>query len=81
MKMSLEGLTNISEHDDEMFLEAFSHGTGVGGELTVLEREPGLLMQKFGEGDGDIFGDEVRGLDGDCEDLFRSGGDVFFGSP
>lgn len=70
-------LANISEHDDEMFLEAFaSNGTmgdglGIGMGMTTLEREPELLMGKFEEAFVNAEGD----------DLFRNGDDVFFGSP
>lgn len=67
--MSLNGLANISEHDDEMFLEAFAAAST--GEMTALEREPDLLMGKF----EDAFATH------DAEDLFRNSEDVFFGSP
>jgi regulatory protein SWI5 len=69
----LSTLGNISEHDDEMFLEAFS-AQAVSDGITQLERDPDLLMGKF----DDAFGTAVSG-----EDMFRNGGegDVFFGSP
>lgn len=68
MNQHLNGLANISEHDDEMFLEAFAAASS--GEMT----EPDLLMGKF----EDVDAYEV-GM-GEAE-LFRSGEDVFFGSP
>jgi regulatory protein SWI5 len=75
MNLNLNGLTNISEHDDEMFLEAFaaaSNGTiGDGMAMTALERDPDLLMSKF----EDAF------TNAENEDLFRNNDDVFFGSP
>ncbi len=72
--MHLNGLANISEHDDEMFLEAFaaaSNGAMDGMTMTALERDPDLLMSKF----DDVFANV------DEEDLFRNSDDVFFGSP
>jgi regulatory protein SWI5 len=75
MHLNMNSLANISEHDDEMFLEAFaaaSNGTmGDSLGLTTLEREPDLLMNKF----EDAF------ASADSGDLFRNGDDVFFGSP
>jgi regulatory protein SWI5 len=68
-EMGKLSLANISECEDEMFLEAFS--TGNGGDMTALERDPGLLMGKF----DDAFANTAS------DDLFRSGDDVFFGSP
>ena len=41
-------LANISEHDDEMFLEAFAAAPS-NDSMTQLERDPGLLMGKFEE--------------------------------
>jgi regulatory protein SWI5 len=69
----LSNLGNITEHDDQMFLEAFSAQAGGDG-ITQLERDPELLMGKF----EDSFGPAGSG-----EDLFRNGAesDVFFGSP
>ncbi|RDW73905.1 hypothetical protein BP5796_07347 [Coleophoma crateriformis] len=64
----MAALTNISEQDEDMFLEAFATGTG---NMTQLERDPDLLMAKF----DDSFGSAVG------EDLFRNSDDVFFGSP
>lgn len=67
--MNLNSLANISEHDDEMFLEAFAAASS--GEMN----EPGdLLMGKF----EDAFGNSTGG---DESDLFRNSEDVFFGSP
>jgi regulatory protein SWI5 len=69
----LSSLGNITEHDDEMFLEAFSAQAGTDG-ITQLERDPDLLMGKF---------EDAFGAAGGSEDLFRNGAesDVFFGSP
>lgn len=68
----LATLGNITEHDDELFLEAFASQSGHDG-ITQLEREPDLLMGKF----EDAFGG------GRGDDLFRTGAqdDIFFGSP
>jgi regulatory protein SWI5 len=63
------GLPNISEQDDEMFLEAFAAASN--GEMTTLERDPELLMGKFDDSFGNV----------DTDDLFRNTEDVFFGSP
>ena len=41
-------LANISEDDDEMFLEAFAAAPG-NDSMTHLERDPGVLMAKFEE--------------------------------
>jgi regulatory protein SWI5 len=75
MHMNMNGLANISEHDDEMFLEAFaaaSNGTmGDGLGMSTLEREPELLMGKF----------EEAFVSAESEDMFRNSEDVFFGSP
>ncbi|KAH7395543.1 hypothetical protein BKA64DRAFT_708939 [Cadophora sp. MPI-SDFR-AT-0126] len=73
MSLNLNGLGNISEHDDEMFLEAFSAAAAnhLNGDMTALEREPDLLMGKF----EDAFAAH------DADDLFRNSEDVFFGSP
>jgi regulatory protein SWI5 len=62
-------LASLSEHDDEMFLEAFA--TGNTSDMTALERDPGLLMGKY----EDTFSN------GGGDDLFHDGEDVFFGSP
>ena len=67
--ITLTGLANISEHDDEMFLEAFAVASN--NDMTQLERDPDLLLGKF----DDAFGT------GGGDDMFRSGEDVFFGSP
>ena len=67
--VNLSSLANISEHDDEMFLEAFSAASRT--DMTTLERDPDLLMGKFEDSFGVGAGD----------DLFRNEGDVFFGSP
>ena len=67
--MKLTGLANISEHDDEMFLEAFAAANN--NEITQLERDPELLLGKF----DDAFG--ISGSDG----MFNAEEDVFFGSP
>ena len=65
----LTSLTNITEHDDEMFLEAFAAASN--HEMTQLEREPDLLLGKF---------DDAFATDGG-DDMFHGGEDVFFGSP
>jgi len=62
-------MPNMSEHDDEMFLEAFAAASD--NNLTTLERDPDLLMAKFDDAFTTAAGDE----------LFRNGEDVFFGSP
>ncbi len=62
-------LGSLSEHDDEMFFEAFA--TGTAGDMTTLERDPGLLMEKYEDAFSNAGGN----------DLFRDGEDVFFGSP
>jgi regulatory protein SWI5 len=69
----LSGLGNIAEHDDQMFLEAFTAQAGGEG-ITQLERDPDLLMGKF---------EDAFGSSGGGDDLFRNGAetDVFFGSP
>lgn len=69
MAMNLSSLANISEHEDEMFLEAFA--TANNGDMTSLERDPDLLMGKFDDAFANTSGD----------DLFRNNEDVFFGSP
>jgi regulatory protein SWI5 len=69
IKFNMSGLTNISEHDDEMFLEAFAAASN--SEMTALERDPELLMGKFDDSFGNV----------DNDDLFRNSEDVFFGSP
>jgi regulatory protein SWI5 len=69
---NLTGLANISEHDDEMFLEAFAAASN--GEMTSLERDPDMLMGKFDDSFTNMGG----------EDPFRSSVDaeaLFFGSP
>ncbi|KAH8687107.1 hypothetical protein BGZ60DRAFT_392842 [Tricladium varicosporioides] len=66
---NISALANISEHDDEMFLEAFAAANT--SEMTQLERDPDLLMGKF----EDVFGNNSG------EELFRDEADVFFGSP
>ncbi|KAK6582518.1 hypothetical protein PZA11_004926 [Diplocarpon coronariae] len=63
---NLNGLANISEHDDEMFLEAFAAASS--GDMTT---EPELSMSKFG--------DAYQNAEG--ADLFGNSDDVFFGSP
>jgi regulatory protein SWI5 len=65
----MNGLANISEHEDEMFLEAFAAASNEG--LSTLERDPELLMGKFDDAFSNTAGD----------DLFRNNEDVFFGSP
>jgi regulatory protein SWI5 len=70
--LTISGLGNVSEHDDEMFLDAFA--TAESNDMTQLERDPNLLLGKF----EDAYGS--NGITGD-EDLFRGGEDVFFGSP
>lgn len=69
----LSTLGNITENEDQMFLEAFSAEAGTDG-ITQLERDPELLMGKF---------EDAFGAAGNGEDLFRNGAesDVFFGSP
>ncbi|CAG8979893.1 hypothetical protein HYALB_00013077 [Hymenoscyphus albidus] len=62
-------LANISEHDDEMFLEAFA-AAGSNG-LSQLERDPEMLLSKF---------DDSFNASGG-EDMFKNEADVFFGSP
>jgi regulatory protein SWI5 len=69
MHLNMNGLTNISEHDDEMFLEAFAATSNEG--MSTLERDPELLMGKFDDAFSNTAGD----------DLFRNNEDVFFGSP
>lgn len=69
IQMTMNGLTNISEHDDEMFLEAFAAASNQG--LSTLERDPELLMGKFDDAFNNSAGD----------DMFRNSEDVFFGSP
>lgn len=60
-------LANISEHEDEMFLEAFS--TANTGDMTSLERD--ISMGKFDDAFANTSGD----------DLFRNNDDYLFGSP
>jgi regulatory protein SWI5 len=62
-------LANISEHDDEMFLEAFAAAGAT--DMSQLERDPDLLLSKF----DDAFANTSS------EELFRDEADVFFGSP
>ncbi|EPE35910.1 C2H2 and C2HC zinc finger [Glarea lozoyensis ATCC 20868] len=62
-------LANISEHEDEMFLEAFASAGST--DMSQLERDPDLLLSKFDD-------DFVNSNGGD---LFRDEADVFFGSP
>ena len=69
IQMNMTGMAAISEHDDEMFLEAFAAASN--GSLTTLERDPDLLMGKFDDAFNNTAGD----------DLFRNNEDVFFGSP
>jgi regulatory protein SWI5 len=69
LNLNMGGLPNISEQDDEMFLEAFAAASN--GEMTTLERDPELLMGKFDDSFGNV----------DTDDLFRNTEDVFFGSP
>lgn len=69
--LNLGGLANISEADDEMFLEAFAAANNGDSTMTTLERDPELLMGKFDESFSNTNGD----------DLFRNNEDVFFGSP
>lgn len=68
MTMDLS-LANISEHEDEMFLEAFS--TANNGDMTSLDRNHDLLMGKFDDAFANTAGD----------DLFRNNDDYLFGSP
>lgn len=63
------GLSNITEHDDEMFLEAFAAANN--DSMTHLDKEPDMMMTKF----EDPFNPNGG------EDMFRSESDVFFGSP
>ena len=65
---NLSGLQSISEHDDEMFLQAFAAASN---DISQLERNPTLLMGKFDDSFGATEGD----------DLFKANSDVFFGSP
>ncbi|KAG9236044.1 hypothetical protein BJ875DRAFT_372953 [Amylocarpus encephaloides] len=67
--MNSLSLSNISEHDDEMFLEAFAAANT--NNLSQLERNPDLLLSKF----DDSFSGENN------EDLFKVEADTFFGSP
>jgi regulatory protein SWI5 len=69
ISLNMGSLANISEHDDEMFLEAFAAASN--GEMTGLESGEGLLMGKFEDAFENAGG----------EDLFRNSEDVFFGSP
>ena len=62
-------LANISEHDDEMFLEAFAAAGATG--ISQLERDSDMLMSKF----DDNFANTSS------EDIFKDEADVFFGSP
>jgi regulatory protein SWI5 len=64
------GLSNISEHDDEMFLEAFSAAAN-NESMTQLEKDPDMLMGKFEDPFSPSGGD----------DMFRGETDMFFGSP
>lgn len=57
----------IIDHNDDIFLDAF----GTSGDMTQLERDPSLLLAKFDDGFDQMASDE----------MFRSDGDVFFGSP
>ena len=68
-EMRIISLTDINEHDDEMFLGGIVAETS--DEMTQLERDPDLLLGKF----DDTFRD-----DGGNE-MFHGGEDVFFGSP
>jgi regulatory protein SWI5 len=63
------GLSNISEHDDEMFLEAFAAASN--DSMTQLDKEPDMILGKFEDPFSPSAGD----------DMFRSESDVFFGSP
>ncbi|PBP21121.1 C2H2 transcription factor Swi5 [Diplocarpon rosae] len=63
---NLNGLTNISEHEDEMFLEAFAAANS--GTMTA---EPDFSMSKFGDAYPNAEG----------VDLFSHSDDVFFCSP
>ncbi|KAL3426347.1 metallothionein expression activator [Phlyctema vagabunda] len=65
----MASLTNISEHDEDMFLEAFANSNGNG--VSQMENEPDLLMAKFDDSFSNANG----------EDLFRNTEDMFFGSP
>lgn len=76
MHMELDSLANISEHDDEMFLEAFAQAAGGNGTMgeglgLTMEGESELMMEKFKS----VF----EGAEND--ELFRNSDDVFFGSP
>jgi regulatory protein SWI5 len=62
-------LANISEHEDEMFLEAFAAAGATS--MSQLERDPELLLSKFDDNFANTSG----------EDLFKDEADVFFGSP
>jgi regulatory protein SWI5 len=67
---NIAGLDNISEHDDDMFLQAFAASSA--NDMTQLERDPDLLMGKL----EDAFGSAAN------EDLFKDDADLFsFGSP
>lgn len=67
---AMTGLANISEHDDDMFLQAFASSNA--NDLTQLERDPDLLMGKL----EDVFANAAN------EDLFKDDVDLFsFGSP
>ncbi|PBP20035.1 C2H2 transcription factor Swi5 [Diplocarpon rosae] len=62
----LNGLANISEHEDEMFLEAFAAASS-----GAMAAEPDFSMSKFGDAYPDAEG----------VDLFSHSDDVFFCSP
>ena len=64
------GLSNISEHDDELFLEAFSAAAN-NESMTQLEKDPELLMSKFEDHFSPVGGDN----------MFRGETNMFFGSP
>jgi regulatory protein SWI5 len=67
--VDFKGLPNITEHDDEMFLEAFASAAN-NDSMIQLERDPDLLMEKYE--------DEYEN---NGEEMFQSENDVFFGSP
>jgi len=72
MSLNLGNLSNISEIDDEMFLEAFEAATNSDINMSQLERDPNLLMSKF------EFEDAFGGEGGV---VMEGNDDVFFGSP
>lgn len=63
------GLSNISEHDDEMFLEAFAAASN--DSMTQLNKSSDMMLGKFEDPFSPVDGDE----------MFHGESDVFFGSP